>query len=63
MHCNAVPLYSAQCNASDQHTYLDFGETAALAVFLFASIMLQCMSLLMALSGHSSRAGVCRLLE
>jgi hypothetical protein len=31
----------------DQNSYSDFGETAALAVFLFAPIMLRCMSLLL----------------
>jgi hypothetical protein len=33
------------------------------AVFLFAPIMLRCMSLLLALSGHSNRTRVCPLLN
>jgi hypothetical protein len=46
MRCNAAALYSAQCNASDQHTHLDFGEAAALAVFPFVVFTAIAMSLI-----------------
>ena len=41
---------------------LDFGETAAKAVFLFAEIVLQRMSPLLAQSGHPELHRTCLLL-